>query len=79
LTLGSKALPSILRGNAVDVEAAHHQGHIATASEFGLTMSLDEAYAKLPHFIGGPGEMRLRAEGLQTIVEELRLQEAKAA
>ena len=45
-----------LEGTVVDVEAAHHEGHLATASEFGLTISLEEAYAKLPHFIGGPDE-----------------------
>lgn len=45
-----------LEGTVVDVEAAHHNGHLAVASEFGLTISLEEAYAKLPHFIGGPDE-----------------------
>ncbi len=45
-----------LEGTVVDVEAAHHNGHLAAAAEFGLTLSLDEAYAKIPHFIGGPRE-----------------------
>lgn len=45
-----------LKGTVVDVEAAHHNGHLAAAAEFGLTISLEEAYARLPHFIGGPDE-----------------------
>ena len=45
-----------LEGTVIDVEAAHHHGHLAAASEFGLKMSLDAAYAKLPHIIGGPDE-----------------------
>lgn len=45
-----------LEGTVIDVEAAHHNGHLATASEFGLVISLDEAFTKLPHFIGGPDE-----------------------
>ena len=45
-----------LEGTAVDVEAAHHQGHLTAAAEFGLGISPEEAYAKLPHFIGGPRE-----------------------
>lgn len=43
-----------LEGTCVDVEEAHHQSHLATAAEFGLTITLEEAYTKLPHFIGGP-------------------------
>lgn len=45
-----------LEGTVVDVEAAHHGGHLAAAAEFGLKISLIEAYTKLPHFIGGPDE-----------------------
>ncbi len=45
-----------LEGTVVDVEAAHHNGHLAAANDFGLTISLEKAYAKLPHFIGGPDE-----------------------
>lgn len=45
-----------LEGTVVDVEAAHHNGHLATASEYGLTLTLEEGYAKLPHFIGGPDD-----------------------
>ena len=45
-----------LEGTAVDVEMAHHLGHIAAAAEFGLTISLEQAYNKVPHFIGGPDE-----------------------
>lgn len=45
-----------LEGTALDVEKAHHLGHIATAAEFGVIISLEDAYVKLPHFIGGPDE-----------------------
>lgn len=45
-----------LEGTVVDVEAAHHNGHIAAAADFGLSITLDEAYQKLAHFIGGPDE-----------------------
>lgn len=45
-----------LEGTVVDVEAAHHNGHLATASEYGLTLTLEEAYSRLPHFIGGPDD-----------------------
>jgi beta-phosphoglucomutase len=45
-----------LEGTVVDVEAAHHNGHLAAAADFGLTIALEEAYDKLPHFIGGPRE-----------------------
>lgn len=45
-----------LEGTAVDVEAAHHKGHIATAAEFGLVMTIEEALNQIPHFIGGPDD-----------------------
>ncbi len=45
-----------LEGNAVNVEGAHHEGHLATAREFNLVLTLDEALARIPHFIGGPDE-----------------------
>ncbi len=45
-----------LEGTVVDVEAAHHEGHIATAKEFGVHLTLDEALSKIPHFIGGPDD-----------------------
>lgn len=45
-----------LEGTVVDVETAHHNGHIAAAADFGLAITLDDAYQKLAHFIGGPDE-----------------------
>ncbi|MEK7509203.1 MAG: HAD family phosphatase [Patescibacteria group bacterium] len=45
-----------LEGTVVNVETAHHYGHLATAAEFGVNLTLEEAYVKLPHFIGGPDE-----------------------
>lgn len=43
-----------LEGTVIDLEAAHQDGHLAAAAEFGLVLSLEEAHVKLPHFIGGP-------------------------
>lgn len=51
-----RAVACDLEGTLVDVEWAHHGGHLATATEFGLYLSLEEAYTKIPHFIGGPDE-----------------------
>ncbi len=45
-----------LEGTVIDVETAHHHGHLATAAELGVMLTLDEALQKLPHFIGGPDE-----------------------
>jgi len=43
-----------LEGTVVDVEEAHHKGHLVTAREFGVHIPPEEAFKKLPHFIGGP-------------------------
>lgn len=43
-----------LEGTVVDVEAAHHEGHFATAAEFGVTLNHENVYGLVPHFIGGP-------------------------
>jgi beta-phosphoglucomutase len=43
-----------LEGTVVNVEEAHHLGHIKAASDFGLTITLEDCFAKIPHFIGGP-------------------------
>jgi beta-phosphoglucomutase-like phosphatase (HAD superfamily) len=51
-----KGIAFDLEGTVINVEAAHHEGHLAAAADFGLVITLDEAYAKLPHFIGGPDE-----------------------
>lgn len=34
-----------LEGTVVDVESAHHNGHLSAAKEFGLVISLDEVRA----------------------------------
>lgn len=51
-----KGIAFDLEGTVVDVEAAHHKGHILAAKDFGLDITLDEAYEKIEHFIGGPRE-----------------------
>jgi len=38
----------------VDVEEAHHKGHLTTAKEVGVNLTLDAALKIIPHFIGGP-------------------------
>ena len=45
-----------LEGTVVDVEAAHHNAHIAAAAEMGVEVTIDTAFKLLPHFIGGPDE-----------------------
>ncbi len=45
-----------LEGTIIDVEAAHHEAHLASAADIGLHLELDEALENLPHFIGGPDE-----------------------
>ena len=45
-----------LEGPIIDVEAAHHQGHIRAASDVGVHLTIEECFQKIPHFIGGPDE-----------------------
>lgn len=45
-----------LEGTIVDVEAAHHDAHLAVALEAGVNLSLNEALKSIKHFIGGPDE-----------------------
>ena len=45
-----------LEGSVVNVEPAHHQGHILSAKDVGVILTLEDCFKKLPHFIGGPGE-----------------------
>ena len=45
-----------LEGTLVDVEWAHHEGHIYAAREVGVHLTLKTAISKIPHFIGGPDE-----------------------
>lgn len=43
-----------LEGTLVDLEAAHHEGHLLAARELGLSLSLDQAMREIPSFVGGP-------------------------
>lgn len=43
-----------LEGTLVDLEKFHHDAHLEVARRVGLNLTLNEAIAKLPHFIGGP-------------------------
>lgn len=51
-----KGIAFDLEGTVIDVEKAHHEGHIAAAREVGVTLDLDTALQKIPHFIGGPDD-----------------------
>lgn len=51
-----KGIAFDLEGTLIDVESAHHEGHLDLAREMGIALSLEEAYTALPHFIGGPDE-----------------------
>lgn len=46
-----------MEGTTIDVEEAHHRGHLAASAELGLTITLDEAFSLIPNFIGGPDEV----------------------
>ncbi|HLW98693.1 MAG TPA: HAD family phosphatase [Candidatus Acidoferrales bacterium] len=43
-----------LEGTLVDLESAHHLGHLDAAAEVGLDLSLEEAVRDIPAFVGGP-------------------------
>ncbi|MDO8582341.1 MAG: HAD family phosphatase [bacterium] len=43
-----------LEGTVVDLEDAHHQGHLQVMREVGMDLSLERAIKEIPHFIGGP-------------------------
>ena len=45
-----------LEGTVIDVEYAHHEGHRRAASDAGVVLSMEDCFARLPHFIGGPDE-----------------------
>lgn len=45
-----------LEGTVVDVEEAHHKGHLAAAKDVGVNLTIDTALKLIPHFIGGPDE-----------------------
>lgn len=43
-----------LEGTLINVEEAHHKGHLKAAQEVGVDLTFDEAVDKVPCFIGGP-------------------------
>ncbi len=45
-----------LEGTIIDVEFAHHEGHLRAAKEVGVSLDLEGAVKSVPHFIGGPDE-----------------------
>ncbi|MCX6704102.1 MAG: HAD family phosphatase [Candidatus Woesebacteria bacterium] len=46
-----------LEGPVVDFEKkGHHAAHLACAKAVGLTLTIEEAIQKIPHFLGGPDE-----------------------
>jgi len=51
-----KSVAYDLEGTVINVESVHHRAHIYSARDFGVTLSLDDCFDSLPHFIGGPDE-----------------------
>lgn len=49
-----KGIAFDLEGTIIDVEAAHHEGHLRTAHELGLDLTYEQAIAAIPAFVGGP-------------------------
>ena len=43
-----------LEGDVVDTEFIHHGGHLYSASQAGLQLTIPQAIKVIPHFIGGP-------------------------
>jgi HAD superfamily hydrolase (TIGR01509 family) len=43
-----------LEGTLINVEEAHHKGHLKAAEEVGVSLTFDEAVERVPCFIGGP-------------------------
>jgi putative hydrolase of the HAD superfamily len=43
-------------GTTVNLEKAHHGGHLAAAADFGLDLTFEEAFRKIPAWIGGPDD-----------------------
>ena len=58
-----RAIVFDLEGTMIDVEMAHHLGHLEVARHLGLTIDLDEAKKRIPEFVGG---------GDESIARELR-------
>ncbi len=64
-----------LEGTLVDLEKAHHGGHLETARELGLTLSFEDALKLIPSLVGGPdfavaAEIKKAADA-QDSVEEI--------
>jgi HAD superfamily hydrolase (TIGR01509 family) len=51
-----RAITFDLEGTLVDVEAAHHLGHLKVAESLGLNLTLEAAYERIPGFVGGGDE-----------------------
>jgi beta-phosphoglucomutase len=49
-----KGIAFDLEGPIIDLEFLHHSAHIAAARDVGLTLTIEECFEKIPHFIGGP-------------------------
>lgn len=49
-----QAITCDLEGTLVNLERAHHLGHLAAARELGLRLTLSEARQRIPSFVGGP-------------------------
>lgn len=49
-----KGITFDLEGTLIDVEYAHHKGHILSAADVGLNLTIDDCLQRIPHFIGGP-------------------------
>lgn len=45
-----------LEGTVIDVEELHWLGHVQTANEFGLPLTLRDAPSSIPSFVGGPDD-----------------------
>jgi beta-phosphoglucomutase len=63
-----RAIAFDLEGTIIDIESVHHRAHLAAAREFGVGISIEDAYEKLPHFIGGPDEEV--AEEIRALLDE---------
>lgn len=64
-----------MEGTLVDVERAHHEGHVAAAFDVGVVVTVEEARRRFAHFIGGPDAVIAReiweVSDRQASVEEI--------
>lgn len=49
-----------LEGTVVNLEPAHHEAHLKVLSMAGMKISLKQAIALCPHFIGGPHDVLIQ-------------------